>query len=485
VNQTGEDREDLELLAKSAKEQLSFEGNATIGSLNLTTDILSDILGPMNGALLEIVKSFRTPDSVEFVGGASRLPLLRSAVAAFFTDSPVLTSLNPEEAATFGAIYYEAIQSKLFYGQKIQLNKTSASGFTVKKGEKSREMLAPGSQLTLRMISFLESDDFSFSLLADASEFLTIDVSLQKIISSNEGRLGNDNFFVNVSFDEIPQLESYGVVDARASNTIRGSTKFWNPEFASRLTDPALSLPPHADPLLRAALSQLRSSKNKPSVLERLLLVLASTRERLLYDSSMQIVTSPEERAALLSFLGEVETNISAASGVRALKVMLPRVEIALRSPLLRADEHRERKAAVDTLQAAIDRAQEALPKATTDERAIERFVEWFELTKLWKQAAEEVEPLTNPVILCRDIVRRANTLMSRIPELFAPKRRVTHFKTAPPAPEVKQSASEKQEGEPTEQTATEAAQVDETQAEPAQVDETQAEHAEPAVEDL
>jgi hypothetical protein len=70
---------------------------------------------------------------------------------------------------------------------------------------------------------------------------------------------------------------------------------------------------------------------------------------------------------------------------------MLPRVETHLRSPLLRADEHRDRKAAIEALQTTIDRAQEAIPKATTDERAIERLTEYFELTKIWKIVAEEV----------------------------------------------------------------------------------------------
>jgi hypothetical protein len=99
---------------------------------------------------------------------------------------------------------------------------------------------------------------------------------------------------------------------------------------------------------------------------------------------------------------------------------------------------------ALDTLQLAIERAAEALPQATTDERAIERFQEYFDLTKLWKLVAEDVEPHANPVILCKDILRRANTLMSRIPELFAAKRRVTHFKTAPPVAPPPEGAKDK-----------------------------------------
>jgi alkylation response protein AidB-like acyl-CoA dehydrogenase len=88
---------------------------------------------------------------------------------------------------------------------------------------------------------------------------------------------------------------------------------------------------------------------------------------------------------------------------VHPLKVLLLRIETRRRSPLLRADEHRDRRVATETLQAAIDRAAEALPKATTDEKAIERFTEDFELTTIWKVAAEEVKPLSNPVTLWKE----------------------------------------------------------------------------------
>jgi hypothetical protein len=209
----GAPSEELERFCKSANEQVAFGFDATIGELNLTSEILAVILKPINAQLIEIVRTFRTADSVEFIGGASKLALLRQSVADFRPEIPVLTSLNADEAATLGSVSHEAIRSKLFYGHKIQLNKTSSSGFTVRKGAKSREMLAPGSQLTLRMISFLEPGDFTFSLLANASDFLTVSVDLQKILRGNTGRLGDDKFFVNVSFDAIPELETHGVVE--------------------------------------------------------------------------------------------------------------------------------------------------------------------------------------------------------------------------------------------------------------------------------
>jgi hypothetical protein len=132
---------DLERLCRSAKEQVAFGYNATVGEVNITGEVMRDILRPMCEMLIEIVRTFITSDLIEFVGGASRLRVFREAVMRFLPEISVLTSLNPEEATTFGAVYHEAIQAKILYGQKIQLNVTSPFSFTVKRGDKSRELL--------------------------------------------------------------------------------------------------------------------------------------------------------------------------------------------------------------------------------------------------------------------------------------------------------------------------------------------------------
>jgi predicted nucleic acid-binding protein len=224
--------------------------------------------------------------------------------------------------------------------------------------------------------------------------------------------------------------------------------------------------PADTDRILKAAFGFLRSPKRKPTVADKIRFLIDSTRDRLKFDSSMQIVTTEQERAAILGSLEQVEANLTESANVRALKVMLPKIERLLRSPLLRADENMDRQAALDTLQAAIARAEEALPKATTDERAIERFREFLEETKIWKLAAAEVEPLANPVLLCKDILRKANTLMTRIPDLFAPKRHVTHFKTAPPVvPPAAEDGTTRTKGNQTvaNETATNATTANET----------------------
>ena len=443
-------------VAKSVKEQLSSGLNVTLNMteynacFNVTKENVEHIFAPMMNILSEMVKSFKTPDQIELVGGSSRLLSVRDTVSNCFEDIPVKQSLNCEEAATMGAVYLEALRTKLFYGVKIQFNRTSLFGFTVSKNGKTRELIQSGSPLKPRVLTFIEKDNFPFALLTTCSDavrakidtkditqmkdsFITIDVDLRKIISSNEGRLGDETFVTNATFDFIPPLETYGLMSVKASNKIRGNIKIWPVDTDIRLTDPELSASDDELRAVRAAVTFFKSPKSKQTNSDKVKYLVESMRQRLKYDSDMQVVTTPEERIQLTEFLSEVEKNATESTNPRTLKLLLPRIEMKLRSPLLRADERKDRPSAIASLEVAIERAEEALPKATTDERAIERFTEFFELTKLWKQVAADVDPLTNPVITCKDIIRRANTLVNRIPDLFAPKRHVTHFRQPPP----------------------------------------------------
>jgi hypothetical protein len=73
----------------------------------------------------------------------STLALLGRSVADFLPEIPFPTPLNAGDAATFGFISHEAIGSKLFSGQKMQLNKTSSSASPSRR-RKAREMLRRG-----------------------------------------------------------------------------------------------------------------------------------------------------------------------------------------------------------------------------------------------------------------------------------------------------------------------------------------------------
>jgi hypothetical protein len=73
--------EELARSCKNAKEQIGFGFTATVGGLNLTSEILCEILKPIHRAILEIVSTFRTPDSVEMIVTGSKSALLRQIPA--------------------------------------------------------------------------------------------------------------------------------------------------------------------------------------------------------------------------------------------------------------------------------------------------------------------------------------------------------------------------------------------------------------------
>ena len=449
------DMNHLRKIAKMYKELFAFSENVTI---NLTEDYgieefnvtQEDFGKEIADKLLEMLKSFsKTPDRIEFVGGASRFPLFNKTVAECkdYEDVSVAHSLNPEEATTLGAVYYEAIKSKILYGIKINITKNSSYGFGIQKGEKSATLIEPGTLPAKRIISLLDKGDFSFNIFAKSNNpntnyngsFLTIDVlGLSKIAETNG--LKSDQFIVNATFDYDKNLENFGLLSLKTSNEVSGKEKYWELEFAEYLTDQSISFDRNDEKCVSSSVQSLK----KPAVAKKLLWNIYETLYRIKYDSHFRYVTSDEERANLTKYLYEVIDTLPSLQGnLKQVKSTISNVERKLRTCLLRADEHRERPGAIALLEIAIEKAEEAIPKATTDEKAIERFTEFFNITQIWKQVAENVEPYMDPVILCKDIYRRANTLMNRIPELFGPKRHVTHFRTAPPAAEPEKAAKE------------------------------------------
>lgn len=414
--------------------------------------------------LIKIVKHFPTPDRIEFVGGASRFPAFTSTLANFFDENTtkIAHSLNPDEAASLGAVYYEAVRSKVLYGVKLNITMKPLYGYIIRKGESEASLFDPWSNLKMSYICLQSTKDFSFTLKLNKSdkidlrfdennnddlginlktekeiendnEFLTVNVKGITEISETPG-LKSENFIVNATFNYNPQNDTFDLASLKTSNYVNGKRMFWEVGYEEFLSDSSLYSPSAQDKIASKVIQDLKKNLKKPTIAQKLLVMIYETLNRLKYESDYQIVTTIDQRINTFNFLTEISSNLSTiGKNPKDIKAAHNRVEFKLRSELLRANERKERPGALASLQIAIDQAEEALPTATTDETAIQRFVEYFNITKIWKQVAEEVDPLQNPVILSQDIYRRANTLVGKIPSLFGPKRHVTHFKTAPP----------------------------------------------------
>lgn len=449
------DIKELEKIMKRTKESMNSGANVTINLtqynvlLNLTNETALEISKPVTDKLVNMIKEFKTPDRIEFVGGASKFIPFVDAARAQYPELDINQTMNPDESIALGTSYYAAIKNKYIYGLKLNITKPNIFGYTVNKGEKSREILASGLDLQKRVLSFLEKDDFKFSLSTTISEkyrskfvskeisqmkpeFIDIEINgIRKLANTHKDHLGEEKFFTNITFDGISGFGFFGITNAVTSNKIDGKDKAWTLNFDYELCDKTIESPRDSTKIVQRAIS---TSKNaKKGILHEIEAIVLDTLCRLKYDSSLYVVTTRRERANLEEYLNEVQNNITEVKTVKAGRALLTALNNKLRAPILRADERLERPIALEGLQIAIDQATEALSRATTDEGTIAKFKEYYDITVIWKEVAREVPLLATPVILCKDIVRRTNTLINRIPELFGPKKKVLHLRTAPP----------------------------------------------------
>lgn len=116
--------------AKAAKEKLSDSNEALISIVdkngseiklwlsqetfnNLTADLVSRTLSPVRKALRDAGLAIEQIDGVVMVGGATRMPCIREAVAQYFRQE-LLTNLDPDKVVALGA----AIQANVLAGNR-------------------------------------------------------------------------------------------------------------------------------------------------------------------------------------------------------------------------------------------------------------------------------------------------------------------------------------------------------------------------------
>lgn len=106
-----------------------------------------DISGGLLSKISELAKSLnQTFDSVEFVGGASRIPIVVDTITSVL--GPASRSLNGDEAIVMGAAYTAAMTSGAFKLMDVSHDPTSAHSATLTYGQKTLRLFSQGSSMT-------------------------------------------------------------------------------------------------------------------------------------------------------------------------------------------------------------------------------------------------------------------------------------------------------------------------------------------------
>ena len=284
---------------------------------------------------------------------------------------------------------------------------------------------------------------------------LTIDVyGLNEIKSQYKNKLERSLFLTNFTFDYQKTLDCITPRNIFAINSIDKVEKKWKIEPDISFCDLSLNLPQESENIIAEVINS-KTQKIKRTkfdkIKDELLNNLNIAEERIKYDYQLSLVTTLEERLSLLSFISSTRKNytkilltvsnltneknqstISRKRKIASKKLysLMTLLKLKMRSPFLKADERYERPLALEIVDKAIKQAGIEISNATTDIDTIKKFADYVNNLNSAKNNAEKLNdnPYETPIILSKDLIRRANNVYTRIPELYGPKRTTTHF---------------------------------------------------------
>lgn len=216
----------------------------------MTADFADRVTKPITEALAMAKLEIKDLNSLIVHGGAVRTPFVQSKLEKLVGSSKIRSSVNPDEAAVFGAAFKAATLSPSFKVKEIRDSElagyTTSLKYTDKGKERKQQLFVPSSPVgwgaTTKQVTFKDKEDFTFGfvqtvgevdrpLITAKSENLT--ASVQELVS----KYGCDKDEINTKFGVrlssqfgLPEVSGGTVsceVDDSKSGSVGESVKGW------------------------------------------------------------------------------------------------------------------------------------------------------------------------------------------------------------------------------------------------------------------
>lgn len=428
------DEEILIKIGKKAKEMLTTDKYAEVfinelnTTINVTRDEAREITKPIITKLREILKDFEA-QTVEICGGASRYFAINELSKEIFGNS-LRTDFASQDSIALGTAYYSAIKARIAGNMKLFIDRDAIFNYYVNKSGKTVQLLSGGQPYIRKFFNVLEKSKFEFYLNADLPKSLetTVDVETSKLahgpftlvsvdgFDKFEGRADKDGkFLLNITLLPTRGYGEYIVT------SVTGQRRKMNFDVSERCPDEKRAPSGGIFETMKKEVAIIKA--NKPlTARSELEMFLADVEERLLYDSDAAYVVKPEEQSSALSYINECRVNMTTMKTKR-LRKLLSSSQLKLNEFLIRSDERKERPFAAESLQQAIDHIEKRIPDATSDDTTVNSVKDFIQNAKDYMKMALEVDRYSTPVILAKDLRRKAESVMKKETDLFAGKR--------------------------------------------------------------
>lgn len=429
------DEESLIKIGRRAKEILSSEENAEIyihqlnTTINITRDEARKITNSIISSLSEILNGFHA-DTVELVGGATKFFAIQEKCKELFGES-CKSDINSEEIIALGAAYYAALKAKILGNVKLFIDRPAIFDYFVNKNGKTVKLLSGGQPYTRKFFNALEKSRFEFTLSAELPKSLheTVDVEEAKsakgpftLVSVDgfekyEGRGDEEGrFFLNVTLLPTRGYGEYIVTQ------VSGKGKRMLFDVSERCPDDKRAPSGDSFETMKKEVNAIKTAKPLNVKLE-LEGYLAELEDKITFDPDMGYVITKEEMVDSLNFISETRQSMANLTKKRRLTKLLNSAQLRLSEFVVRAEEHKERPSAAETLKKAIEHIEHRIPSATSDDATINSVKDFIQSSKDYMKMAMEIDRYSTPVILAKDLRRRAENVMKKETDLFAGKR--------------------------------------------------------------